>query len=170
MDPESTEAAGPMRVLYSLMGIALNPPTEAAGVHLRASRSEAERQLAAHGEPNTFQRGGEGNPSLVVRAAGGLHVFVYFDDADVVDAVELGRPEGGESVTFDGIDVFSAPAEDVIEQLSRRTSVKVEDGGRSATATQLLLALWRPTLPEYSGDAEGRYFESVLVARPGYYE
>jgi hypothetical protein len=30
------------------------------------------------------------------------------------------------------------------------------------------LALWRPVTPESPDDQEGRFFESVLIARPGY--
>lgn len=41
--------------------------------------------------------------------------------------------------------------------------------GRSVTAPDLRLALWRAVIPEGSADEDGRYFESVLVARPGYY-
>ncbi|CAN7592437.1 hypothetical protein LJR027_004187 [Terrabacter sp. LjRoot27] len=99
-----------------------------------------------------------------------MSVFVYFDEADVVNAVELGRADNGEIVAFDDIDVFGTPAEDVVEQLRRKTPVEVTDGGRSVTAAGLLLALWRPAVPESAEDDEGRHFESVLVARPGYYD
>lgn len=157
-------------MVYSRMGIALEPPTGAAGVRIGATRTEAARQCAAYGDPQPFRRNDEANPSLSVRHPSGLSVFVYFDDADVVNAMELGRPDDGEIVAFGDIDVFGTPAEDVIEQLRRVTQVEVTDGGRSVTAASLLLVLWRPTVPESGEDDEGRYFESVLVARPGYYD
>jgi hypothetical protein len=152
------------------MGIVLEPPTGAAGVLIGSTRAEATRQCAAFGDPQPFRRHDEANPSLSVRHPAELSVFVYFDDADVVNAVELSRPDHGEIVAFGDIDVFGAPAEDVVDRLRRITPIEVTDGGRSATAAGLLLALWRPTLPESAEDDEGRHFQSVLVARPGYYD
>jgi len=38
-----------------------------------------------------------------------------------------------------------------------------------STAPDLLLALWRAVVPEDDNDSDGRYFESVLAAMPGYY-
>jgi hypothetical protein len=157
-------------VLYFLMSIiVLEPPNGAAGIRIGATRAEAEQQLRTHGDSATFRRGGEGNPALKVHTASGLSVFVYFDDADAVDAIEFGRSDGGERVTFEEIDVFGTPAHSVIEELARRTVVEVEEDGRSVTATELVLELWRSTLPESAEDEDGRYFESVLIARPGYY-
>ncbi|KQZ88561.1 hypothetical protein ASD62_03775 [Phycicoccus sp. Root563] len=150
------------------MGIVLEPPTAAAGVHIGVGRAEAARQCAVHGDPETFHRGDETVPSLMVRARSGPTIFVYFDDADRVNAVELGRPDNGESVTFLGIDVFGTPADEVIEALDPHAEVNVTDGGHSVTAPSLHIALWRPTVPESAEDPEGRYFESVLVAKPGY--
>jgi hypothetical protein len=31
------------------------------------------------------------------------------------------------------------------------------------------MAFWRPTVPESPDDPDGRFFESVLIAAPGYY-
>ena len=151
------------------MGIVLEPPNGAAGIHIGATRAEAEEQLGAHGDPRTFQRGDEANLSLTAHTASSLSVFVYFDDADVVDAIEFGRSDGGDAVVFEDIDVFGIPADSVIEELARRTAVEVEEDGCSVTAPDLLLALWRPMVHESAEDEDGRYFESVLVARPGYY-
>jgi len=44
-----------------------------------------------------------------------------------------------------------------------------DEPGYSFTAPSLLMALWRPTIPEAPGDPDGRYFEGVLIAPPGYY-
>lgn len=162
--------SGATSMVYSRMGIVLEPPTAAAGILIGATRAEATQQCAAHGDPQPFRRGDETSPSLSVRGPSGLAVFVYFDDADVVTAVELGRPDDGEPVVFGDIHVFDTPADEVVEQLRRLTAVEVDDDGRSVTAAGLLLALWRPTVPESAEDDEGRYFESVLVARPGYYD
>jgi hypothetical protein len=45
-----------------------------------------------------------------------------------------------------------------------------EEPGYSLTAPNLLLAFWRSAVPEGSYDPEGRYFEGVMLARPGYYD
>ena len=155
-------------MVYSTMGITLEPPTGAAGIEIGASRSEAEKQCAVHGDPEPFRRGDETIPSLVVRRPQGVTVFVYFDDADTVEAVELARPDDGESITFRDIDVFATPADEVIEALGQFAEVEVTESGHAATAPSLHLAFWRSTVPESPEDEEGRYFESVLVAAPGY--
>jgi hypothetical protein len=41
--------------------------------------------------------------------------------------------------------------------------------GEAFTAPSLLLSLWLVT-PESPHDQEGRFFGSVLIARPGYHE
>jgi hypothetical protein len=73
-------------------------------------------------------------------------------------------------VTWRGIDVFGIPADDVARQIQSHTRVVVEDEGGSLTAPDLLLALWRPFLPEDADDPEGRYWRSALVAASGYYD
>jgi hypothetical protein len=86
-----------------------------------------------------------------------------------VEAIELGWPQGSDVVLFRGIDIFGTPADTLVERLREVTSIEVEEGGHSATAPDLLLALWRSVVPESDNDPDGRYFESVLVLRPGYY-
>jgi hypothetical protein len=54
--------------------------------------------------------------------------------------------------------------------LRRTTTVLDKDDGCSFTAPDLLLALWRPFAPYEPDDEDGRYFQSVLVAEPGYYD
>jgi hypothetical protein len=50
--------------------------------------------------------------------------------------------------------------------------VRVEEGGDSFVVPDLLLALWRGSNDPDDPDEDGkpRYFESVLVAAPGYFE
>jgi hypothetical protein len=48
--------------------------------------------------------------------------------------------------------------------------VEVEEDGHAFTAPSLLLSLWRPATPQAPDDQEGRFFESALIARPGYYD
>ena len=105
----------------------------------------------------------------MVERPSGLSIFVYFDVVDAVEAVEFGRSQGSDFVSFRGIDIFGTPADTVVEKLREHTSVDIDEGGHSATAPDLLLALWRSVVPENDNDPDGRYFESVLMARPGYY-
>ncbi len=151
------------------MSIELQPPTEAAGIRIGATREEAHRQCLAHGEPTPFRRASEVNASLVVHRPSGLSIFVYFDVADGVEAIDFGRPRSRDVVSFRGIDIFDTPADELLMKLGEHTSIEVDEDGRSLTAPDLLLALWRPVVPESDGDPDGRYFESVLMAGPGYY-
>ena len=151
------------------MSIDLQPPAEAAGIRIGATREEAQSQCLAHGEPMPFRRGDEVNASLVVERPSGLSIFVYFDATDAVEAVEFGRPRSPEVVAFRGIDIFGTPADALVTQLREITSIDVDEDGHSATAPDLLLALWRSVVPEDDDDQDGRYFESVLLSRPGYY-
>lgn len=151
------------------MSIDLQPPAEAAGILIGATREEAHGQCLAHGEPKQFRRGGEVNSSLVVERPTGLSIFVYFDAADTVEAIEFGRPHSRDIVSFRGIDIFDTPADALVKKLREHTSIDIDEDGHSATAPDLLLALRRSVVPEDDDDPDGRYFESVLIARPGYY-
>ncbi len=150
------------------MDIHLRPPTEAAGIRIGSTRSEARRHCLALGNPSEFRRGDEASPSLVLERPSGLSIFIYFDREDFVEAIEFGRPRSGEDVvSYRGFDIFGTPANELIQRLSEHDRTEVAERGRSVTAPDLLLALWRAVIPERPADEDGRYFESVLVARPG---
>ena len=152
------------------VNIHLRPPTEAADIPIGSTRSEARRHCQALGDPSEFRRGDEASASLVLERPSGLSIFVYFDPDNFVEAIELGRPRSGEDVvSYRGFDIFGTPADELIQGLSEHDRVEVSEHGRSVTAPDLLLALWRPVIPERPADEDGRHFESVLVARPGYY-
>ena len=96
---------------------------------------------------------------------------MYLDADDRVEAIEFGRADDtDDAVTYDGLDVFTMPAADLVAELRRHTPVHEEEDGHSYTAPELLLAFWRPTTPETPDDEDGRFFESALLARPGYYD
>ena len=158
-------------MMYSSMDIHLRPPTEAAGISIGSTRAEARRDCVALGNPSEFRRSDEASTSLVLQRPSGLSIFVYFDHDDFVEAIEFGRPGSGDDVvSYRGINLFNTPADELIERLSADDRTEVSEGGRSVTAPDLLLALWRAVISEGSADEDGRYFESVLVARPGYYD
>lgn len=152
------------------MNIHLRPPTEAAGILIGSTRSEARGHCLALGNPSEFRRSDEPSASLVLQRPSGLSIFVYFDQDDFVEAIEFGGPRSGEDVvSYRGFDIFGTPADELIQRLSEHDLIEVSEHGRSVTAPDLLLSLWRPVIPEGPADEDGRYFESVLVARPGYY-
>jgi hypothetical protein len=153
------------------MDIHLRPPTEAAGIRIGSTRAEARRHCLALGKPSEFRRSDEASPALVLERPSGLMIFVYFGREDSVEAIKFGRARSDEDVvSYRGFDIFGTPANELIQRLSEHDRTEVSDGGRSVTAPELLLALWRAVVPEHPADDEGRYFESVLVARPGYYD
>ena len=87
-----------------------------------------------------------------------------------VRSVEVYRPSREFDVVFRGFSIFGRTATEVIRELSKSTRVEIEDEGLRVVAPDLLISLWRAVLPEDECDEDGRYFESVLVALPGYYE
>jgi hypothetical protein len=112
-------------------------------------------------------------PGWGVHRPSGLFVITLFDADDRLEAIEFGRPDSNdETVTYDGHDVFTTPAADLVAQLRQRTTIDVEEeeDGHAFTAPSLLLPLWRPVTPESPEDQEGRFFESALIARPDYYD
>jgi hypothetical protein len=86
-------------------------------------------------------------------------MFVYFDSADRAEAIELGRPDNDEDVVFFR-DVFGAVADELLRSLKDSDVVEVAEQGCAVTLPDLLVALWRPVVPEDPPDEVGRYFES----------
>ena len=134
-------------------------------------RDEAGAALAEWGEPRSFRRHSEPVAGWIVERS--ATVFVYCDDDELVDAIEFASPGHGrpadDSVTFDGVDLFVDPAEAVIATLSARGHVITHgENGYASTLPDVLLALWRDGEPHDDATGLPRYFESALVARPGY--
>ncbi|MCX5093836.1 hypothetical protein OOK36_34120 [Streptomyces sp. NBC_00365] len=87
-----------------------------------------------------------------------------------VRSIEIYRPTEGVDIRLGEISIFGVPADEVILRLGEMASLQVEDEGLRVVAPSLLISLWRGTLPESPEDEDGRYFESVLIAEPGYYD
>lgn len=86
-------------------------------------------------------------------------------------AIQVYRPYGAVRVEYRGIDLLGTPAARVVAELNELTELEEDEGGRSFTAPSLLLSLWRPFVDDEDPDEEqGHYFQSVLVAQPGYYD
>ncbi|MEV6270895.1 hypothetical protein AB0L64_27280 [Kribbella sp. NPDC051936] len=153
------------------MIIELHPPRSVGPLELAATGHEIVATMRHFGGPEVLCRAAGDRAGWCVMHPSGLFLSAYFDADDRAEAIELGRPtDPGVTVTYGGLDIFRTPATDLVEALRRTTRVLEEENGHSYTAPDLLLALWRPTTPEGRDDAEGNYFESVLIAEPGYYD
>jgi hypothetical protein len=153
------------------MNFELYPPRAAGPLRIGATRHDTVEVLQQLGDPQVFCRTPESRPAWGVHRPSGLFIGTYFDADDRLEAIEFGRPDGNDdAITYDGLDVFTTPAADLVTQLRQHTTVHQEENGHAFTAPGLLISLWRPVTPESPDDQEGRFFESVLIARPGYYD
>jgi hypothetical protein len=154
------------------MIIVLRPPGAAGALRVGASVRDTVDILRQLGDPQAFHKTPDSRPAWAVHRPSGLFVSAFFDVDGRVEAIEFGRPDDhtDDAVTYNGLDVFATPAADLVMQLRRHTTVHEEENGHTFTAPRLLLAFWRPTTPEAPDDEDGRFFESVLLARPGYYD
>ncbi|SKC68461.1 hypothetical protein [Krasilnikoviella flava] len=138
------------------MIIELVPPESVGPVRIGMTMEEAESALA---------------DAERLASWGGLSVELEPGPDGSVVAIQVYRPYGPISVRYRGIDLLGTPAARVVEQLSAVTDLEEDEGGRSYTAPTLLLSLWRPFVEDVDPDEEqGHFFQSVLVARPGYDE
>ncbi|WP_431933842.1 hypothetical protein [Nonomuraea jabiensis] len=147
----------------------LAPPFGAGPIRIGMSHADAHAALEALGTPEVY-----GSGWVVHRPSSGASVFAYFDKHQVVEAIEIYTPVAGtdewDRVLWEELDVFATPAEELVAQFRQRTTVIEEQNGHSYTLPKLLLAFWRSIKPEAEDDPGGRQFESVLIARPGYYD
>lgn len=154
------------------MIIVLSPPDAAGPLRIGATRQDTVDTLRQLGDPQVFHRTPDSHPAWAVHRPSGLFISACLDADDRVEAIEFGRPADNtdDAVTYNGLDMFTTPTADLVTQLRRYTTVHEEEDGHAFTAPDLLLAFWRPTTPETPDDEDGRFFESVLLARPGYYD
>lgn len=75
------------------------------------------------------------------------------------------------SVTWNGLDVFSTPVDELVELVSKFSSPAAKDfePGYTFTFPESEVGFWRPTQPDEYDPEEGKYFESVGLGRKGYY-
>ena len=150
--------------------IDLRPPDTAGPLRIGADRTETVTALRELGTPRLVTRALGRRPAWAVERPSGLVVRAHSDRAGLLNAIEFGRPTGTEDVVrYRGMDVFATPAEEFIAMLRQQTSVVEEDHGYAYVAPELLLSCWRAATPKNGDDTDGRHFDSVLIARPGYY-
>ncbi|MEU8379365.1 hypothetical protein [Streptosporangium sp. NPDC048865] len=156
--------------------IRIDPLGAAGPVLLGSSREEAGRASRAWGEPVEYAPYPGALP-LDWRVGGGgagIDAFVHCGSTGVVQTVEIFRDFGTlprAQVLLLGMDVFSVPAERVVDVLRER--FEIEEDGYSCTVPELSIGLGRSVVPDQDADEEEceRYtcFGNVLVAGPGYY-
>lgn len=138
------------------------------------SREDATQVVATWGQCRPFRRSTESNEGLAVQRVA-TTVFVYCDDSGCVEAIEFSSPghgvESEDQIVFEEIDLFVDMANAVLDRL-RKVGLHVVDheNGISSTAHDVLLALWRDGEPIDDATGLPAYFESALIARPGYYD
>lgn len=156
--------------------IQIDPLGSVGPVLLGSSRVEAGRALRAWGEPVEYAPY-PGALSLDWRISGrgsGIDAVVHCGSTGVVQTVEIFRDFDarlGAQVLLLGMDVFSTPAERVVDVLRER--FEIEEDGYSCTVPELSIGLGRTLVPDQDADEEERErytcFDNVLVASPGYY-
>ena len=149
------------------MEFTLNPPHGIDPLRLRMSQDEARTALQALG-PLTPTAYGE----LALHLPGGLGFSVGFGAGptrDRVNSIEVWRPRGRDVVRYRDVDVFGLPALEVVRRLRHHIDVVPNEDDDGIRARDLYLALWRPFAADDDPDeTQGHFFQSVLIARPGY--
>jgi hypothetical protein len=147
----------------------IDPPRAAGPVEIGMPVDAAEQAL--RGIPGFLPPGaGERRAPGFAHYASEMSIAVEAAPAGRVRSVEIYRPMEGVDVRLRNISIFGESADEVIRRLREIVALQIEDDGLRVVAPSLLISLWRGTLPEGSDDEDGRYFESVLIAEPGYYD
>jgi hypothetical protein len=150
-----------------MLDVHLDPPRGAAGVRIGMTVEEAERILAD--VPGFVSPGRAKGSRGTAHYSSGMTIQAHGDSAGKVEAVEIYRPaETGVRVLFGDISIFEDPAEIVESRLAGQLMLQVIDDGLTVVAPDAFLALGKST-SVYGDDPASGFFESVVVAEPGYY-
>jgi hypothetical protein len=147
------------------MIIDLRPPNAAGPLRIGAPGPEAMDVLRQLGVPVFLCRNEGGKTGWGVFRESGLFVGVSFDAQGRVGAIELGHPDDGDdAVIYNGLDVFTTPAADLVTRLRSQTTLEEEEleDGYCFTAPDLLLSFWQYPSDD-SDELDGVYFTSVRV-------
>jgi hypothetical protein len=147
--------------------VKIDPPHAVGPVHLGAPIDEAVGVLL---QSSGSRMAASGDSNCVVLRDGLTISLEPTLRARVVRSVGAYGGPATEPVTLRGVSLLATPANEVLEQLARFYAIRIEDSAQYAVIDSLLVALWRPYVSEGPDDPEGRYFASVTVASPGYYE
>jgi hypothetical protein len=146
------------------MTIILEPPVGLPPLLLGMDVDAAEGAMRFWGTPERLKVPEGAPPQLTVRdEARGLHVMAFFEDGASLTAIELMRPDRPDvTVLWEGIDIFGQSDEEVLAALGER--------GFAVDPSDPLHPYFDEITLGFDRDHERGYFESVLVARPGYYD
>lgn len=154
------------------MSLELLPPEGAGPVRVGMTLDEADRALSRI--PGFVQLGSR-NSAVPTRGRAefdsGLTVVALPAPNGLVSGIEIFRPLRHVPVVYSGMDVFATRSDVLIDSLRKITRIVEEEFGSLIIAPDLLLSLSRFGPPETDDeDEDGAYFDSVLVAPPGYYD
>lgn len=149
------------------MELVLDPPHGVGPLRLGMTVDEARAALEMFGplKPAAYGAATVGLPS-------GLGLSVGFGAGatrDRVNAIEVWRPYERDVVRYCGVDIFGLPALEVVRRLRSHIDLVPNEFDDGFTARDVFLALWRSFAADDDPDeAQGYFFQSVLLARPGY--
>ncbi|MGW7610516.1 hypothetical protein ACWGKW_25200 [Streptomyces sp. NPDC054766] len=152
------------------MDFDLAPPTGVGPLRIGMARHAANAALDSLRDLSAVSE--SDRPGQHVFRPGGLMISIHCV-RDTLEAIELGRPSTvTDRVLFQGVDVFALAAREVVRRVGEFTCIKEDpDDAASFIAQDLLLSFWRPFAADDEPEEEqGYYFNSVLVAQPGYYD
>lgn len=146
------------------MQFELLPLIGAGSLRFGMTRSEVRKVMGE--EPVTFARSLGSEPTDAFVNGG---VQVNYDVGGQADFIETGCVMGLE-VVLAGLDVFAADAETVVRVLAADHALATSnEPGYSFVFPDVGVSLWRSTVPASDDDSDGRRFDSVGVARAGYF-
>jgi hypothetical protein len=152
------------------MEFVLEPPHGVGPLRIGMTTAEARAALETLGRLTPAVHG-----ELALHLPNGLGFSVGFGVGPTsgrVNAIEVWRPHEPDVVLrYRDVDVFGLPALEVVERLRPHVELEPNTDDDGFTARELCLALWRPfAADDDPGEVQGYYFQSALVARPGYYD
>ncbi|MFK0025694.1 hypothetical protein [Streptomyces sp. NPDC090798] len=152
------------------MDFDLAPPIGVGPLRIGMTRQSANTALDSLRDLSAVSE--SDRPGQHVFRPSGLMISIHCT-RDLLEAVELGRPSSQtDRVIFRGLDVFAIPARELVQRMGEYTSIEANpEDPASFIAPDLLLSFWRPFAADDQPEEEqGHFFNSVLLARPGYYD
>jgi hypothetical protein len=149
------------------MDLIVEPPVSVGPLAIDMPILDAERLLYTIEGAVVPTPGGYRNPGFV-HFESEMSIQVEPDRGGRLRSVQIYRPSSGVRVLYGQVSLFETPADELIRILAADVRLEIEDDGLFVVAPELFMSFVRDMLDDGSVDARGRYFESVLVAKPGY--